>query len=153
MTLNMPPGIPGRAICRRRVAVVCAIVAPLLVACTGPASSSTPTSVDPATAGHLVGVVYASGGALTGGEGSSPVQKAPWPYANATVIATPTDGAQREDRSTHTAGDGSFRIDLSPGAYGVAAVGQIGDEHPPARMVTVAAGETVSVDLYLLPFP
>ena len=69
------------------------------------------------------------------------------------MIATPTDGGQREGRSTHTAGDGSFRIDLSPGSYGVAAVVQIGDELPPARMVTVAAGETVSVDLYLLPFP
>jgi len=52
-----------------------------------------------------------------------------------------------------TTSDGSYRLDLPPGTYGVAAVLQIGDERPPAETVTVATGETVSLDLRLLPFP
>ena len=131
----------------RLLAMVCLLLGPLLVAC-APASGPTSTSTGPVVSGRVTGHVYA-----TGGFGARTPPTAPTPVETV-VTATPIGGGQA--RSTMSASDGSYVIDLPVGAYDVAIVppGQRPEAdgtptYGPPKTATVVAGASVTVDFYL----
>jgi len=92
--------------------------------------------------GHVTGIVAARSGS---------VSPTPTPVT-ATVTATPSAGTSGHTYSTQTGADGSYSLNLPPGTYELSAVrtGQsAGDLATPEDDVTVVAGDTVRVDLYV----
>ena len=129
---------------------VCLLSVPILAACAVPASAPGATPLDPTTAGHVAGVVWAAGGA---GAEPSHTSRSAEPLPGVTVIAVRQGGDASGGYSASTGGDGTFLIDVPPGSYDVFAL-------PPAlsprsqgipsgltpKTATITAGETVKID-------
>lgn len=91
--------------------------------------------------GRLAGVVYTKGG-----------RDARVDPAEATLTATPKAGDAAGPHTVRTAGDGSFSLDLPPGAYELTGtlITRIPGGVTTPQDVTIVAGETTSVEVYAI---
>ncbi len=94
-----------------------------------------------ATTARITGAVYQVGGPM--GQYATAVPRIP---ERGTVTANPKDSSSGGRYRTSTASDGTFTLEVAPGAYDVGATLTSGGQVRSVE-VTVAKGETATVEL------